>query len=227
MGKKVLVAAGLVLFALGGAVVVGPSLLFRDAFDTSHVVSIATTSEYQDPALLAQAWQLPVAKLYRAGLEYQRNGSWCGPASLVNVMHSLGLPAAQATVLEGTGVSTAFGFLPGGLTLNELAGIAANRLGTKVTALHNLDRAAFGAMLQRANDPSVRLVVNFTRSRLFGTGGGHHSPIAGYLEDKDLAFVLDMNEAYHPWLVKADRLYEAVTTVDPSSHTTRGLLLIE
>jgi hypothetical protein len=70
-------------------------------------------------------------------------------------------------------------------------------------------------------------VVNFTRGPLFGAGGGHHSPIAGYLVDEDLVLVLDVNEKYGPWLVKSARLYEAMNTLDTGAHKKRGLLLIE
>jgi len=49
-----------------------------------------TTREFQDPSSLSKAWALPVAQRYRAGLHYQSNGSFCGPASVANVMRSLG-----------------------------------------------------------------------------------------------------------------------------------------
>jgi hypothetical protein len=58
-------------------------------------------------------------------------------------------------------------------------------------------------------------------------GGGHHSPIAGYLADQDLVLVLDVNRKYGPWLVQSARLYDAMNTVDTGSGKKRGLLLIE
>jgi hypothetical protein len=81
-------------------------------------------------------------------------------------------------------------------------------------------------MLQ-ANDPSRRYVVNFSRGPLFGSGSGHHSPIAGYLPDEDLVLVLDVNRNFGPWLVKSQRLREAMNTVDPTVDVKRGLLLVE
>jgi Phytochelatin synthase len=100
-------------------------------------------------------------------------------------------------------------------------------VGWKVTVLRDLDLAAFRGHLRLANDTSRRYVVNFTRGPLFGVGGGHHSPIAGYLVNEDLVFVLDVNEKYGPWLVKSQRPFEAVNTLDPTAQKKRGLLLIE
>ncbi|HEY1086896.1 MAG TPA: phytochelatin synthase family protein, partial [Archangium sp.] len=69
-----------------------------------------------------------------------------------------------------------------------------------------------------------RLIINFHRRPLFGRGGGHHSPIGGYLEEEDLVFVLDVNADYQPWLVSSARLFEAMDTVDSSSNEKRGLV---
>jgi len=68
-------------------------------------------------------------------------------------------------------------------------------------------------------------VINFRRREIFGAGGGHHSPIAGYLENEDLVFVLDVNENFRPWLVERSRLFAAMNTLDGDKK--RGLLLIE
>jgi hypothetical protein len=225
--RKVLFAIGVLLALLGGSVAVLPPLLWGDHVDYSQVVSIEATPEYQDPALLAKAWALPVASLYRKQIEYQGNPSFCGPTSLVNVMHSLQLGADQHTVLDGSGRSTVFGFLPGGIRLDDLAVLAQKRLGKSVTARHDLDLAGFREQLKHVNDPSRRYIVNFSRGPLFGRGGGHHSPIAGYLADEDLVLVLDVNRKYGPWLVKPERLYQAMNTFDRGAEKKRGLLSIE
>lgn len=224
---KLLLSIGLAALLVGGSVAILPPLLWGDHADYSHVVSIKDAHEYQDPTLLKRAWALPVAALYHVDIDFQRNVSVCGPASIVNVLRSLHQPGDQATILEGTGISTVMGYLPGGVTLDQLAGIANQKVARKVTVLRDLDLAAFRTHLRLANDTSRRYVVNFTRGPLFGKGGGHHSPIAGYLLDEDLVLVLDVNEKYGPWLVKSGRLYEAMNTLDTGAEKKRGLLLIE
>ncbi|TIP80973.1 MAG: hypothetical protein E5X63_29610, partial [Mesorhizobium sp.] len=65
-------------------------------------------------------------------------------------------------------------------------------------------------------------IVNFTREKIFGTGAGHHSPIGGYLEAEDLVLVLDVNEAFKPWLIELERLFSAMDTIDGDGDKKRG-----
>ena len=190
------------------------------------VVSIRTAPEYQDAQLIERAWQLPVAASYRSSLVYQSNGSVCGPSTLANVMRSRGRTnSSESAILDGSG-KCQLGFCFMGLTLDELAAVA-RRTGRRVTVLRDLDLARFRAELAHANDPDRRYTINFHRGPLFGSGGGHHSPIGGYLADRDLVFVLDVNESYHPWLVSTERLFGAMDTVDEQSGLKRGMLLIQ
>jgi hypothetical protein len=225
--RRKVISIGLLALLLGGPMAFFGPMLSGARADYSHVDSIKDTQEYQDPALLKRAWGLPVASLYQRDIDYQRNPSVCGPTSLANVLHSLELPADQEKVLQGTGLTTVLGFLPQGITLDQLADVARQKLNKKVSVLRDLDLASFREQMRHANDPARRYVINFSRGPLFGTGGGHHSPIAGYLADLDLVLVLDVNRKYGPWLVKSARLYDAMNTVDAGSQKKRGLLLIE
>jgi hypothetical protein len=219
--------ASLAALALGCLGAILPAFVSPGRADSADIVSIKASSAYQDPLLLRKAWQLPVAKTYQAVIEYQRNGSVCGPTSVANVLHSLDKPGSQESVLQGTNFTTVLGYLPEGITLDELANISRQKLQRKVTVLRDLDLSAFREQLAHVNDANRRYIINFTRGPLFGTGGGHHSPIAGYLSQEDLVLILDVNQKYGPWLVKPERLYEAMNTIDGSSQKKRGLLLIE
>jgi hypothetical protein len=193
------------------------------------VVSIRELPSYQNPQLLERAWALPVAASYGPeALQFQANGSFCGPTSLANVMVSLGhdRDATSERVLEGTGYCWSGRCIPG-LTLDELSEIAEQQIDADVTVLRDLDLAAFREHMRRSNDPERRYVINFLRGPLFREGGGHHSPIGGYLEQEDLVFVLDVNAKFQPWLVETERLHAAIDTIDSATKQKRGLLLIE
>ena len=88
-----------------------------------HAASIEHDATYQDAALLERAWALPAAALYRAHFDSQENGSFCGPTSVVNVVRSTGGDADQAHVLDGTDITTVFGILPGGITIEAVRAI--------------------------------------------------------------------------------------------------------
>jgi hypothetical protein len=225
--RKIVLWTAVGALMLGGSAFVLPSLISEGHADYASAVSIKETSDYQNPVLLKKAWALPVATAYQAGIEFQRNASVCGPTSLANVLHSIKQPGNQESILQGTNFSTVLGYLPEGLTLDQLADIARQKLQRKVTVLRDLDLAAFREQLRRVNDPARRYVINFSRGPLFATGGGHHSPIAGYLDQEDLVLVLDVNKKYGPWLVKPERLYQAMNTLDTTAQKKRGLLLIE
>jgi hypothetical protein len=217
----------IVLLALATLIAVPASFVIRGIFfpPKLDVPSIKGQATYQDPALLERAWQMPVAATYRKGLLFQSNGSLCGPTSVANVQRSLGIASASAaTALSGTGECWT-GICWGGFSLDALGDVARHATGRKVTLLRDLSLAQFRAELKRVNDPKLRYIVNFQRAPLFAQGGGHHSPIAAYLEPDDLVLVLDVNEKFRPWLVSSERLFKAVDTADTGKK--RGLLRIE
>jgi hypothetical protein len=217
-GRIALLAGAVALIGLlgAGALVVGQAKVPAEAIRNSVIRTEAT---------IERAWQLPAAATFRRELTWQSNASRCGPASVANVLRSLGESAAsEAQVLAGTW-SCWTGVCIMGLTLDELAGVAQVKTRRKVSVLRDLSLEEFRTHLRRANDPQRRYIINFRRTEIFGAGAGHHSPIGGYLETEDLVFVLDVNRDYQPWLIEATRLYAAMDTLDGSRK--RGLLLIE
>jgi len=179
-------------------------------------------------AKLDAAWRLPVAAIYRGTrLEWQKPRALCGPTSIANALRSFGVAIDRDTLLAGTGLTTIFGYRLAGMTLDQLADVVRKRSARRATVLRDLDVAELRAHLARSNDPSRRYIANFHRGAAGGRGGGHHSPIGGYLVDADLALVLDVNRRVGPWLVSAERLHAGIDAVDPSTGRRRGLLLIE
>lgn len=210
---------------LVAAIAIGSAVFMLRARRTPppDFVSIKTLGPYQDTALLKKANALPVAATFHQLLS-QTNPSACGPASVANVFRSAGEMSTQdeiANVAEGCAMGMCFT----GLTLDQLADAAnAAHHGWKIEVLRPPDVNAFREELKRgANDLDRRYIINFDRFPLFGTGGGHHSPLGGYLEAEDLVLVMDVNAAYQPWLVKTDRLFEAMDTLDGPSK--RGLIV--
>jgi hypothetical protein len=181
--------------------------------------SIRSHATYQRADLLQRAWALPVASLY-APLRSQTMLSICGPTSVANVLRSL-------QVQTGNNPFRKFGVRP--MSLDQLVSESAAVVpaGWAVTSVRPADVEALRRELRLANTPGHRYVANFSRKWLFGRGGGHHSPIGGYLEEEDLAFVLDVNAGYGPWLVPPARLFEAMDTADWAGGDKRGLAHFE
>ncbi len=200
----------------GGWPPVSPSALLRSSVATS----IRSHPTFQHSNLLKKAWVLPVAKLYSPLLS-QGFTSICGPTSVANVLRSMGVRAGK-NPLKGFGVRA--------MSLDQLAAESSEIVPApwRVTAVRPDSAEALRSELRASNDGSRRFVTNFARSSLFGGGSGHHSPIGGYLEEEDLAFVLDVNAGYGPWLVSTERLFDAMNTVaDWATGRTRGLARFE
>jgi hypothetical protein len=191
------------------------------------VVPITAAPEYKDKARLDRARVGTGLSAYPSPPLYQSNGSICGPTSLANVFRSYGDTATTVDDVLAASGKCSLGICFMGLTLDELAAVAGRRQGYRVTVIRDLSLQDLRAHLKEATDPKRRYVVNFDRGPLFGKEGGHHSPIGGYLAEEDLALVLDVNAKYEPWLVKMERLFSAVDTIDPISERKRGLLMIE
>lgn len=182
--------------------------------------SLRASPTFQRPDLVERAWDLPVARRY-APLLSQGFSSLCGPTSVANVLRSLQVPA-PANPLPGCGLRP--------MSLDQVVREAAEVLPPGWTArpVRPATVDALRAELRASNDEDRRFILNFSRAPLFGSGGGHHSPLGGYLEAEDLAFVLDVNAGFGPWLVSPERLFAAMDTVaDWATGLTRGVARFE
>src|SRR5262245_46182559 len=127
----------LALVVVGLIVLYPAAIIARYKWFPPHydVVSIATSPVYKDAALLERAWALPVAAQYRHRVDYQPNGSICGPTSVANTFRSLGEePITPSGVVEGSG-KCPLDFCWMGLSLDELRDVAARKTRHKVTLL--------------------------------------------------------------------------------------------
>jgi hypothetical protein len=216
-------AAILLLLIVVAGVAVAPLAFEKNAY--AGTASIEADSSYRDPQLMRSAWSLPVARAYAPGFEYQANQSFCGPTSVADLLKSIGRKTDQKQAIAGTRYNPVGGFLIRGLTLDQLADILAQRLGHPVQVVRDPTLDEFRGWMRRANDPGLRMIVNFHRGPMFGRGHGHFSPVLGYLEAQDLVLVGDVNASYRPYLVSSERLWRATDTVDADTGKERGLIV--
>ena len=173
----------LIIGSIFAALLAATVFELRPAHISREAIGASVT---QTADAVEQAWRLPVARSFNHRLLAQSNLSLCGPASLANVFRSFSEPIkTESEVLAGTGRCLT-GFCLFGLTLDELADVARTHTNRKVTVLRDLTPDEFREHLRRSNDTSRRYIVNFRRREIFGAGGGHFSPIAGYIENEDL-----------------------------------------
>lgn len=170
----------------------------------------------RDEGLLAEAWRLPSAQRYQPLLS-QSVTSICGPTSAGNALKSMGAD-------RGRNPFSRFGLRA--MSLDQLARESAEIVPSdwRVDVVRLRDVDQLRDELRKVNDERFRYIANFSRRPLFGHGGGHHSPLGGYLERDDLAFVLDVNASYGPWLVEAEKLFDALDTTDRGDGQSRGLV---
>lgn len=215
-------AASLLVVLALFAFLVGPLLLAPNEY--AGTPSIEHSRIFRDPAMMKLAWEMPVASRYRRAFEFQHNQSVCGPTSIADVLRSVGRPLTQEQVLTGSPKRPWFGYLLGGLTLDQVGDLLARRSGQRVVVLRNLNLDRFRGRMVLLNDPRHRVIANFHRGPLFGRGHGHFSPLLAYLPRQDLVLVGDVNPSFRPFLVDTARLWKAVNTTDPETRRSRGLV---
>lgn len=186
-----------------------------------------------DPGVVTQGpvldalQQRPPAVAYRSDFQLQRHGATCGPASLRNVLASLGRPPADERAVFGGDTSGWWRARLLGMTLDELAALAEATGVGRVRVWRAPDPAAWRALLASLDTPGRRLIVNFDRAPLHGVAIGHFSPVAGYDPAGDQVLLLDVTPGFGAQLVPSERLRAAITTRDPVSGRRRGALQID
>lgn len=177
-------------------------------------------------------------------VETQQNLAFCGPASIVAVMNSLGTPRPFEPRLYPYSFYTQDNIFNAdtqrvksfimvsvrGMTLAEMAAFF-NALGVRATAYYasKLDIDQLRRLLKDTlARPNARIVANFNRKTLAQEGGGHQSPLAAFDEASDSVLMLDVAKfKYPPAWISVGELLEAMQTVDPDTGKSRGLVIVE
>ena len=111
-----------------------------------------------------------------------------------------------------------------GLALDELACLArCNGAEVEVVRADGGTLAAWRDALRAASQAENVLIASYDRAAIGQTGSGHFSPVGGYHVARDLVLVLDVARfKYPPHWVSAERLWQAMQSIDPSSGRPRG-----
>jgi Phytochelatin synthase len=174
----------------------------------------------------------------------QISQAYCGVASSVMVLNSLGVPAPEAPQYKPHKLFTQENFFNNeatrkviapetvsrqGMTLEELGGLLAS-YGAKVQVYHAGDATIEKFRKQTADilkQPGNFVIVNYLRKEIGQEKGGHISPLAAYNEETDRFLIMDVSRyKYPPVWVKTDDLWKAMVTKDSVSNKTRGFIFV-
>ena len=190
---------------------------------------LIAVSEAAGASLLRDADAKADYLLLSEHFESQALRSFCGVASGVTVLNSLGRDLDQRTFfdLEADDVKSRLGVALSGMTLADLASFLTAH--NTVADIHYADAVSVDEFreLIRINmqRPGDYMLVNYQREVLGQRRVGHISPIAAFDSDSDRVLILDTaTYNYPPTWVPLAQLHSAMNTFDPSSDKTRGFV---
>jgi hypothetical protein len=174
----------------------------------------------------------------------QNNQAYCGVASIVMVLNSLGIPAPEAPQYKPYRVFTQENLFSNektqkvisaevvsqkGMTLDQIGGLLAS-YGVKVNVYHaadtNLEKFRSLAA-ENLKQPGNFILINYLRKEIGQEKDGHISPLAAYNEQTDRFLILDVSRyKYPPVWVRAADLWKAMSTTDSESGKTRGFVFV-
>ncbi|MEL6353767.1 MAG: phytochelatin synthase family protein [Cyanobacteria bacterium J06627_28] len=172
----------------------------------------------------------------------QENQAFCGIASMVMVLNSLGVPAPNAPewnrdyfTQENLFNAQTEAIIPReriarqGLTLEEVTSILAS-YPVEVARYHGSDVSLdqFRQLVAtNLAEPNNFVVINYLRRSIGQESGGHISPLAAYDADTDQVLILDVSRyKYPPVWVEVEALWNATNTIDSVSGLSRGLVTV-
>jgi hypothetical protein len=137
-------------------------------------------------------------RLLSEHLESQELRSYCGVASSVTVLNSLGRSLDQSTFFDVDSADHA-----DAISLDGFREIVRDNL----------------------QEPDNFVLVNYQREVLGQRRVGHISPIAAYDEESDLVLILDAaSYNYPPTWVPLAQMHSAMATIDSASGKARGFV---
>ena len=162
-------------------------------------------------------------------LESQELISFCGVASGVTVLNSLGRNLDQSTFfdVDAAGLKSRFAVTFSGMTLAEFADFLAAH--NSIVDVNHADAIAVDEfrkiVRENLQEPDNFILVNYQREVLGQRRVGHISPIAAYDEESDLVLILDTASYNYPstWVPLA-QLHSAMATIDSASGKARGFV---
>ncbi len=174
----------------------------------------------------------------------QKNQAYCGVASIVMVLNSLGVPAPESARYEPYRVFTQDNFFSNPDTVKVISPDVVSRQGMTVQELGKLlESYQVKAQVYHASNTSLEefrklatdnlgrsdnfIIINYLRRAIGQKRGGHISPLAAYNKETDRFLILDVSRyKYPPIWVKTVDVWKAMNTTDPTSKKTRGFVLV-
>jgi hypothetical protein len=169
--------------------------------------------------------------------------TYCGIASGVTVLNSLGVPSPDAPQIYPYKIFMQENFFTdevlqirrphdvekNGSTLDQLASML-SVFEVKVDVYHadslTVDQSRT-MLIETLRSPHKRVIIDFNRKDLGQKGSGHFSPLAAYHSGEDRFLLMDVARyKLPPCWVQADLLYKALTDVDSVSQKGRGFLIL-
>ncbi|QDV85799.1 phytochelatin synthase family protein [Planctomycetes bacterium TBK1r] len=169
--------------------------------------------------------------------------TYCGIASAVTALNSLCVPAPDSPQIYPYKVFTQDNFFTDdvlhfrrpievekhGNTLAQLAtmlslfAVTVDVIKADELSVDECRMLLVGAV----GDPSKRVIVDFDRRCLGQKGHGHFSPLAAFHSQEDMFLLMDVARyKLPPCWVRHPLLHSSMVTVDSSSETSRGFLVL-
>ncbi|PCE22217.1 phytochelatin synthase [Paraburkholderia acidicola] len=175
--------------------------------------------------------------------ETQKNEAYCSVATSVMVLNALGIARPKTSLYPGFPYFTQDDFFLSidptladpvrvsheGMTLDQLSAVLA-RFPVSVHPFHasDLTLEQFRDLIRDTTRRSDQFaLLNFRRTQIGETGGGHWSPLAAFDPASDSALLLDVARYKYPavW-VPVPQLYRAALAVDSVSGLARGVVVV-